>query len=435
MPTSRPFQIVLIVAFAFLALASLVLIRFYKAPSSTAQLAYGEAVTIWGTLPYQTVKEVLNSITDKDDAFSVVDYVYVRPETFSNDLVNAIAEGRSPDLVILPHTELVRQRSKLLPIPYTTTGFSEREIKSRFIDGAEIFALNDGLYAIPLLVDPLLMYWNRDLLASAGFANPPQTWEQLVGSYITTLTKQDAARALNQSTVAFGEYRNVENAYGVLSVLLLQAGSKMVSEQNNKYVVELNDNVSSGRPPLESVLQFYADFANPASSLYTWNRALPQDQLQFIGGSLALYFGHTSEAPYLEDKNPNLNFDVAIPPQGSGATVQRDYGTFYGLAIPRASSNHNGAFNAAVVLAKPENQQKLARALTMVPVERSLMGSSDGAFEAVTYQAALIARGWLSPNLSTTNSAFQTMVEDVASNRSTVSEAVRDALDRIILAY
>ena len=138
----------------------------------------------------------------------------------------------------------------------------------------------------------------------------------------------------------------------------------------------------------------------------------------------------------IQDRNPNLNFDVTIPPQGSDATVRRTYGTFYALAIPRASRNSQGAFAAARTLAAPQNSLNMAVALEHAPTNRAaLQAEITNPYAEVAYQAALFARGWLSPSPSATNAAFQSMVEDVNSSRSRVGSAVSDAINRLILAY
>jgi len=438
MPTFnlRPFQIVLLGTFLFLAFTSLILLQNFRPSNGSGAGVYGERVVVWGPFPYNVVDDVFDSITDADDEFKRVEYVVVPPEQFATQFVNAIAEGRSPDLVMLPHTELVAQRSKLLPIPYSTNGFSTRDIRDRYIDGAEIFALRDGLYGIPFLVDPLLLYWNRDVFSSAGFAEPPRTWEGLVSKVAPAIIIRDNSRNILQSIVAFGEVQNVRNPVEVLSLLLMQSGSQLVSETERGYEVALNESIAGGRPPLEASVQFYTDFANASNPLYNWNRAMPLDRQAFLAGDLALYFGFASEGVELRERNPNLNFDVTFPPQGSSATVQRTYGTFYSLAIPRASRNAQGALNAAAVLANPQNSLALALAVNHAPVSRAALQADVTDPDAlVAFQAALFARGWLSPSPDTTRDTFQTLVEDVTSNRARVSSAVTDAINRLILVY
>jgi hypothetical protein len=59
-------------------------------------------------------------------------------DTFDADVLNALAEDRGPDLLLLPHEELVAYRSKLQPIPFEN--FPERDFRNLYIDGAELWA-------------------------------------------------------------------------------------------------------------------------------------------------------------------------------------------------------------------------------------------------------------------------------------------------------
>ncbi len=433
----RPFQIALLAGFAVLALLSLFLLRGFTGGGGDAiTRQFGDRVVLWGPFPSSDVREVLRLIKRNNSAFEVVQYREVRPEDFASTFVNAVAEGQSPDLVIIPHSEIAAQRSKLYPIPYTEQAYTERMIRDTFVDGAEVFALNDGLIAVPLAVDPLVLYWNRDKLASAGLPNPPTTWTQFTNSFVGTFTIRDNNRNITQSAIAMGEYENVRNAMAVLSLLAIQSGSVMVEETARGYDVQLDTLISgSGRPPMESAVQFYTEFANSASPLYSWNRSMNEDRERFTSGDLVTYFGFGSELPAIELRNPNLNFDIAQVPQGSEATARRTYGTFYGLAVPRAAKNPQGAFAAARFMSNPTQASIFHDGLSLAPVHRSLIGVSTGVYEEVLAEAALIARGWLSPSLASTNAAFKTMIEEVISNRARAGEAVDDAIIRLKNSY
>src|SRR5690606_22468237 len=149
--------------------------------------------------------------------------------------------------------------------------------RSTYIDGAEIFALSDGLYAYPIAVDPLMLYWNRDLLTNAGFLAPPATWAELVNTYTSALTTREFDRSITQSAVALGEYQNIRNSFGIISSLLIQAGSRLVSESGTQYQIMLNESLAGGTP-LRSVADFYTRFSRPNNTLYSWNRSFSQDR-------------------------------------------------------------------------------------------------------------------------------------------------------------
>ncbi len=430
----RPFQIIILGFFLALAVGGLIFFAVFRGFGSEPN-PYGTSVEIWGTFDEFVFSQIFQDIRAEDDDFTVVQYVQKDERTFRNELVNAIAEGRGPDAIVLSQDLLVSERAKIYPIPYDT--LSLRNIRDLYIDGAEIFALSDGLYGIPLAVDPLVMYWNRDLFSTAGLANPPTTWESLVGTAVPALIRFAPAPlySIEQAAVSFGEYVNVTNATEVLLMLMLQAGSPLIVEQSNGYNVQLNplDNTTnSSRPPADAALDFYTQFANPARPNYTWNRSLQNDRSAFLSGDLAMYFGMGSEYRSLRLGNANLNFDAAQIPQGSSVVLKKNYGTFYALALLKSSDNVAGAYGAVQKLASEAYTQRLAEELGLAPVHRSALtqGNPDP-FRQTIYTAALVARGFLNPDPVATEGIMKTMVEDVTSGRSQVTGAVADALQRI----
>lgn len=427
----RPFEIFLIGIFAVAAIAGLVYFSTYKPAQKAEETLYGSSVEIWGTLDRRIMDDYLTALTQSQKALRVVRYTQIDKRSFQYELLNAIAEGRSPDLVIMPSSLLVTYRSKLQVIPFDT--MSERTFRDTFIDGADIFMRSDGIYGLPIAVDPLVMYWNRDIFSASGIATPPKTWETLVSQTTNAINKTDNSRNLIQSTVAFGEYVNIANAKNILSMLLFQAGSDIVSEQNDgRYKVTFDQNAYQGLPPGHAVLSFYSQFAHPGNNSYSWNRSKSVDRTEFLNGDLALYFGMGSEKKTLDRDNANLNYDVATVPQGGGSTVHRDYGDFYALAIPRASKNIAGAYAAAIYLTDPAQAQSFAEVFNFAPTQRGLYtGNTLDPYRNVLYQSALIAHGWLDPDPDKSNSVFQDMVEETLANQSGIGKFVIDGREKL----
>lgn len=431
----RPFQIALLGGFGFLAMVALFLLNNYSPSSSDEALVFGDSVVIWGTEDEDIVEAHIDDASKQYEGLNVVRYVEKDERTFDDELINALAEGNAPDLVLIPAGKLVKHRNKLQPIPYES--YPVRDFKDAFIDAADIFMLSDGIYGIPFAMDPLILYWNRDLFATNGIAQPPATWEGVVTSIVPVLTERDARRTIFKSAVAFGEYRNVKNAESILLMLLLQSGSAMVTESNGKYNVGLNVGLNeSTKEPLSSSLQFFTDFSNPNSPLYSWNRSLALDQNAFIAGDLALYFGLGSEVSSIAEKNPNLNFDVAVVPQGSNVSVRRTYAKTLGFAIPKASDNRQGAYSVANLLSSSAIAGPMAKDLGLTPVRRSLLSATNqNQYQRVTFESAFFARDWLNPDIDSSGNVFSVMVEDVVSNRTKPSDAAVDAVGRLDLEF
>ena len=432
----RPFQIAMLAGFVLLGIVSIALLATFEGFRGGNPNPYGSRVTIWGPYDRQVMRNLLVNVSQADRDFNVVEYIERDERTMVSELIEAIAVGQGPDAIILRHDDLVALRSTLLAIPYDS--LSRREFQDRYIDGSEIFARVDGIYALPFAVDPLIMYWNRDILGSGGFAAAPETWEQLVTNVVPALTLRNATRDILQATVAFGEYRNVRNAKEVLSLLMIQSGSRLVEEDEQGYQVALNDPIQQNAPqPLLSSVQFYTDFSNTNSPRYSWNRSMVEDHTAFLGEELAFYFGYGSEYGDLRAANPNFNFDTALVPQGAGVSTRQTYGTFYGLAMLQSSDNVQGTFAAIRRLSEETRDGDVIAPLDLAPVQRAAFGGAGGVTAAsdTIRHSALIARAWLDPDRQATDEIFQTMVEDVVSNRQRVADAVRDAVRRIELSF
>lgn len=435
MQNIRPFEIALLALFAVIGVVSVIVLAGFEGFGGGDESAYGDSVEIWGPFDALAIERELARIAEQDRAFNVVTYVEIDPRTFEDELVNAIAEGRGPDAVIVPHEMLAVLRTKLLPIPYES--FPERDFRDRYIDGAEIFMRSDGVYALPIAIDPLVMYWNRDTFSTNGFSTPPATWETVVGSVVPALARISVGGTIAASALAFGEYTNVTNAKEVLLMLMLQSGSRLVTETERGYSVVLDTPPSeNARPPATAAVQFFTNFSNTGNALYTWNRSLANDRTAFLAGDLALYFGFASEASRITEGNPNLNFDAAPVPQGASATVKRTYGTFYGLALVRSSDNVQGTYAAIHTFLNDTTVATLADSFSLVPASRTLIAQGSGnAFRQVAFDTALVARGWLDPDPDASETIFSQMIDDVVSGRRKVGDAVGDAGRRLELAF
>ncbi len=430
----RPFELVLIIVFLLLLVGALVLLKTYRSSDNNGEIQIGN-VEIWGTLPKEGVEYFLQEKEKSDPAYQDVVYRYYEPARFQDEFINALAERKGPDALLVSSEQLVELRSKLLPVSYET--YPRRDIASEYVDGAQIFALSDGLYAYPVMLDPLVLYWNKDMLARENILEAPRSWEVLVNEYVPTLTKRTPDRTIEKSAIALGEYENIQNAYSVISALLLQAGSRGVVETDEgQYTIALNESADKSIQPFRVTVDFYTRFNRADNTLYSWNRSFSSDRDRFSSGDLALYFGMGSEAKELERINPNLSFDIAEVPQGAASTIKRTYAQFYGLALVRSSDNLPGAALVAREFGGQASQEKLALAYNMVPASRALVarGSND-VYGRITYKSAAIAYGWLSPNRIATDEILSTAMRDVLENRGDSVSAVTDALQRFEIEY
>lgn len=429
----RPFELTLVATFAVLAVLAVTMLALYKPPADpNAQILTGN-VLIWGTVSEDVMFAELSALAEVDPLFGRIKYEYIAPEKFNDEFVRSLADRTNPDLLLISHEEIVSQRDRLLPFSYDT--FPLRDFKDRYIDGAEVFALSDGIYGVPIAIDPLVLYWNRSLLGNAGFLGAPTSWEQLVNDVLPALTVREFDRTITRATVAMGEAQNIQHFYPILSMLAIQSGSQLVTDGENGYQIRLDESAAGNRP-FEQALTFFMRFSNPQTTDYTWNRALPLDRDAFVREQLALYFGFASEGKDLAFRNPNLNFDIAEVPKGAAVPLRRTYGRVYGLAVVRNATNQSGATGAISLLTQEAVATRLANALAMAPASRAglAVGTSD-VYGRVAYSAAPVARGWLMPGTSATTRVFGSMIGTAASDRNYINNAASDGLGRLKLEY
>jgi ABC-type glycerol-3-phosphate transport system substrate-binding protein len=328
---SSPFQIVLLAVFGALGVAAVMVFAIIVSGNSGGGVGQ---VTIWGTFDESRVTAVLRAASEADERLNNVTYVRKDPRTYQTDLVNAMASGSGPDLYFMTDDRAIADAAKTMHIPFSS--LSQTQFQTTFLDAAAPFVGSDGIIAVPLTADPLVLFWNKDLLAAAGFTAPPRYWDEFLG-VAQKLTERTDSGVITKSGVALGQYDNIADAQDILTALVIQAGGAITGrDATGKLYSALSPQQGSVGQPSLSALRYYVSFADPSQDNYSWNKSLPEARIAFAQGSAALYIGHASESALITQTNPNLSFALAPLPQLRGAKV-RNVATVYGLAIPRTA--------------------------------------------------------------------------------------------------
>lgn len=416
------FQLVTLGIFSGFIVIALIIFSIGKTSSTEPILD----VLVWGTMPKSEFTEMLKgSKLDQNETLKI-NYIQKEVEGFDNDLLEALVSGTAPDLFFLSSDSILKLQDRVYPISFKS--YSERDFKNAFIEGAEIFLTENSILGLPVSIDPMVMYWNRDIFQSAGYVKPPQFWDEMY-NLVPALSIKNNSSVIERSAVALGEYVNVSNAFEILSTLIMQSGNPIVEKNSAGFVSSvLTERYNFPVPPTESALSFYTEFSNPLRLFYSWNRSLPWSKNHFISGDLAIYFGPASELFEIRDKNPNLNFDVAYMPQAQEAEKNITYGKVEALALNKQSRKLAGALEVAKILSGPNAVLALSQARSLPPVRRDLLAlNPERDYLEIFYDSAIIARPWLVPDKTQAGQIFRNMVESVISGRYRSSEAVKRA--------
>jgi multiple sugar transport system substrate-binding protein len=424
MKSMSTFQIIVTAIFVALIIVGVGVFALFGGAFGNSSIG---AVTIWGTADGQAMDNILQTLRSQDKSFQDVNYVQMDQATYQSGLINAIAAGRGPDLFMMSNEQVGAFADKIATIPYSAV--SQSAYINSYVSAANVFLNSAGAWALPFTIDPLVMYYNRDLLSSAGVGQVPQYWNDIL-AVAPKITSLDSSQNVQRSAVALGTWSNVQDAKAILSALFMQAGDPIIGRDGQGYLTSVfgQTPANSAENPAQSALQFYTEFANPSKTSYSWNRSLPNSAQAFVAGDLAIYFGFAGEMSAIAQQNPNLHFGVAVLPQLQGSSVHLTYGLLTGLAIPHNAANAKGAL---VIAQKLTNQAAIQAvvAATGLPAVRTDVGvdTSANAAAQVFSQSALIARGWFDPDAAATDGIFKAMIESVTTGKSDPAQAVSDA--------
>ena len=160
-------------------------------------------VVLWGDVPESVIIRFIGELNKSNTDSFFVNYVYKDPNTYKTDLINALAHNQGPDLIFLHDSSIIQLADLIEPLPYSSLPVTD--FKNIFIDGANIFLTQNGSLAIPISVDPLVMYYNKDLYTKANIFQPPQNWSGFQNNH-KVLNSVSNQGVISQSGVAFGNF-------------------------------------------------------------------------------------------------------------------------------------------------------------------------------------------------------------------------------------
>jgi len=346
-----------------------------------------------------------------------IEFKKFRYEEYENELLNAWAEDRGPDIFAIQNTWVKKYQPKLTPMPtnitmaymvqsgvqntptpqlQTNTSLTIRDLKNNFADVVYgDVVLEDGkIYGLPLSVDTLAIFYNRDLFNNSGITTPPLFWNTEFQQSIKKLSKQDPKKGLIQSGIALGTSKNISRFSDILSVLMMQNGAVM-TDGNQVTFQSVPPTMSNNYNPGLEALRFYTDFANPAKEVYSWNNDMPNSLEAFASGNLAIFFGYSFDIAQIRAQSPKLNFGIAKLPQIEGNPMEVNFANYWVESVSKKSQHPNEAWDFIQFMTKEENA-KIYLTKTKKPTAlKSLINSQkDDEDLGVFADQVLSAKSW-----------------------------------------
>lgn len=287
---------------------------------------------------------VLISMYKKENPNVTIEYTKKNIENYEGDILNSLAADSGPDIFSINSTWLPLYLDKVEPAPSAT--FSLKDYKDSYVDVVYNDLVRDGkIYGTALWVDSLGLYYNKDLLGTAGIATPPKTWNELERD-VRAIGRQDESGYFYQSGVAMGTYQNVNRAVDIVYLLMLQAGVIPWSQDGRspQFSSTVNKGGQTINPGVEGV-EFYTSFANPSSPNYNWNSESDYSIDAFANGRAAFLYGYSYTRDQIDAKAANLNYDVAPVPQYNLNDPSVNYSSYFAEVVSKKSAHKQEAWD------------------------------------------------------------------------------------------
>lgn len=361
--------------------------------------------------------------------FVTVNYRKLRYDEYEQELLNALAEDKGPDIFSVHNTWLGKYQNKIAPMPEaitmaypvvkgtikkevipelrTTKSISLKEIKNNFVDAVyddvviktkdeKTKEIKERVYGLPLSVDTLAMFYNKDLFNNAGIAQTPAYWNKEFQGDVKKLTKQDIKGQFLQSGAALGGSGNIERSSDILSVLMMQNGAQMMDDAGRATFDRVPSSLKDQNynPGMEA-LRFYSDFANPAKEIYSWNAQMDDSLKIFSEGRLAMMFGYSYHLPTIKAQAPKLNFAIAKLPQIEGNSQTLNYANYWVETVSAKSAYTNEAWDFIQFAAKAEQVKTYLDKTKKPTALRSLVAEQiDDLDIGIFAEQVLTAKSW-----------------------------------------
>lgn len=273
---------------------------------------------IWGPIDdSRTFEKIIEDYQKINPYVGTISYRKFNYDDYKKDLIDALASGQGPDIFLIDNNWLPYFKNKIEPAPEYL--LKETDVRDNFADVVEKELVSERkIFALPLSVDSLALYCNKDMFNARGITSFPTTWEELAETS-RKLTRIDDTGNIRQSGAALGTAFNINRSADILALMMIQKGTAMVNSEKtsatfNKTILNGGSMVKAG----EDAFKFYTQFADLSSPYYAWNSRNHYSIDAFSEESVAMMVNYSWQAESLILKNSKLNFTIVPVPQFAG---------------------------------------------------------------------------------------------------------------------
>ena len=415
----------IILILAAVVIAGVVALFIFGTQKSGTQLSGN--LSFWGVFDDSaTMQPLIDSYKALHPKAKIeITYTEVDSDTYEQKLVDSLAGTNPPDMFMFHNTWLPKHVNKIFPI--SADAMSLASFKNLFPTVAQQdFAPDNAVYALPLYIDTLAMFYNQDIFDNKGIALPPKTWEEFA-KIVPKIREVDKFGRITKAAAALGgSNKSINRATDILNLLMLQSGTEMVASDFSAATFDSSQG--------ERALNFYTSFANSRDPLYTWNESLPYSLDSFAAGETAIMFNYSHQIGFLKEKSPFLKFRVAPMLQPESRQQDVNFANYWGLAVSNKTQNQALAQDFILYMTTNADASKKYLELSgRPPALRSLISQYAATQPdlGIFANQALTARSWPEVDNAAVDSIFSGMIANVIANRLPANRALSEAASKV----
>ena len=423
---------------------------------------YNLNLEVWGpTDDSYAYSEINKAYKDANPFVNVVEYKRVLVDEYKRDLLSALATGSGPDVFLIRNTWIPEFLDKIAPVPLEQI-VDIATVEKEFVDVVAKDVIVDGqIYGLPLSVDSLALYYNKDIFNFEGLTQPPATWDEFL-AISQRLTEKNALGSITRSGSSLGTAKNINRSTDILNLLFLQFDTKLEFTTREK-ASQSSILGSKG----QEALNFYLQFSDINSPYYTWNLREDYSIDAFQEGDLAMMLNYSWHYDTIKRKNPRLNFAIAPIPQRGQSGEKINYPNYWLFVVAKSKKAQGEIDPSYADQARILESWEYVRYLTLHKggeqlftniVSKNQKAISIGIDPAKEYAAKtktpaarrdiiesqkndpilgpfvegnLIARSWIQYDADSIEATMAEIIDDVHSGKLVDMEAIRRIEERI----
>ena len=279
---------------------------------------YKKAIIVWSPLESRKIRtqEIVKSLKKYCLTLNVQKKTL---EQIKDAVLSEIASGKGPDVIFVDSDFLLKNKN----IFASQSGKKWFNLKDYPNSIQKDFG--EKTIAYPLTYDTLVLFWNKDLLNSIGYTQPPESFEGLL-EIIPKLRKMDLSGQIILSPIALGSSQNINSSFETFLAMM-----KMLNPDTKKTSGDISK-------ALYKTLDFYTQFTSSKSEYFSWHPNLSNQRDAFLSEQTAMIVDFYSFKNEIKKRNPRFNFEIAPFLQFESNPKKTNYIEPYFFAVTKKSS-------------------------------------------------------------------------------------------------